>query len=903
MFNKYNRIDTIEKLEKLDSYLISPDNTHNFTLISYDTETNGLLLYKSVIIGFSISTDTKSGFYIPLLEWKPDPKSLKTRKVDKVPYESYMEGCFKDVWSDTEYPEFVTPDQYKVPDFIVAYMTRWFSGVNLIMHNAPFDVNMTFINTGLDLKDQVFMDTALLVHILNENSPNALKRVAEEWREELGINPHVMANIEQQELKKSIIINGGKNKEVWRADNEYQSKYAVADTFLTFGVFEVGMKKFVEEFGEDKLAWLLEEEVMPLCKEVAIPMKRKGVYLDVPHFEQLQIETKVKMLELEDSIMDTIGSHLSDFTLGKSMEEAVSNNRFIRKIIELENLTIPKKLDKASNIYKETLGKPDIKKRYQEEPHWIWGYILGEDEIKYSDTKIRKIKADLYNEVVGRRYPFNIQSDAHLRWLFCEKLGFDAKELPQTDSATKTNPIPSMTADILKETMLPKQSWVKHLLTYKRLLKLYSTYITPAIELNLNGWLYMDMRQNGTVSGRFACSGGFNLQTLPKTEELDTCSKCDSKNITMEHSIALLVNVTCSDCGHVEEDVVHPSAIKKGFITPPGYKIVNADYSSLEPRCFAYMSNDPKLIEVYTKNLDLYSKVYCDMFDDKKLYSADPKADNFLKKLNPQARTMIKPVCLGIPYGAQAAQVARLTNNIDEDGKPDFSTGQLIIDRYLRTFKDLTNYMKNMEINCIEKGYVESLIGRRRHFVYSNYVNRNIICRHIKGDTQAAIEMRHKIFSDFILTPNSQLNKMEVTVKSKKSSITHILTRDALIEFSKEFKIDMPKIAEKGFWSYVKSLVKQEYNNAKNFPIQSLAGHITNKGMLDTTRYFNQCKLDAWVALQVHDEITCYAKDEQAEDAAAMLQAGMENNDYAKRVESVKMIAEPTVCNNLKDAK
>lgn len=446
------------------------------------------------------------------------------------------------------------------------------------MHNAPFDVNHTWVNLGVDLVDNVIMDTALLSHICNENSLNGLKETATEYKDELGFNPYVDANEEQKELGESIIRNGGtynaRTKHVWRAAKEFLDKYAIADTFLTFGVYEVLMGKFLDEFGEDMLPWLFEDEVMPVCKEVVIPMKRKGVYVDVPYFTQLQKDTAIKMFEMEDRFIKEIEHLLGDFPKGKSLDESVSHGRLVRKIIEMEGLELPKKFDKKANVWKETLGKADVKKKYQAEPHWIWGYLLGEDELKYSEAKINKIKTDLYYEVEGHRYRFNLGSDYHLRWLFCEKLGVDPRSLPQTDSATSENPIPSMAAEVLEEHILKKFPWVKNLLLYKKLSKLQGTYISPAVSLHYNGWLFMDMKQNGTISGRFSCSGGFNLQTLPKVEEIDKCfnPKCGSKKIKVTYSMPLLGNMECLECKHVEENILCPSAIKRGFIAPQATK-------------------------------------------------------------------------------------------------------------------------------------------------------------------------------------------------------------------------------------------------------------------------------------------------------------------------------------------
>lgn len=98
--------------------------------------------------------------------------------------------------------------------------------------------------------------------------------------------------------------------------------------------------------------------------------------------------------------------------------------------------------------------------------------------------------------------------------------------------------------------------------------------------------------------------------------------------------------------------------------------------------------------------------------------------------------------------------------------------------------------------------------------------------------------------------------------------------------------------------------MKADLNNAKNHPIQGLAGHITNMGMLTTQRAFRNNGLDAWVALQVHDEITCYAREDQAELAKDCLQKGMEENIYTLPLKAdVVMIAEPVICDNLKDSK
>src|SRR5579863_4239595 len=185
---KYRVLDTREKLDRADEWLMDGDEPR-YKLMAYDTETNGLDLFRTVVIGFSFSTDSKTGFYVPLLYWKPDPKSEKLRSIDKVKRMIFLEGHLECAWTGKIYPEFVTPKDYQPPEFIKKFLKRWFSNVNLIMHNAPFDVNHTWVNFGVDLADNVMMDTALLSHICNENSLNGLKETAAEYKEELGFNP------------------------------------------------------------------------------------------------------------------------------------------------------------------------------------------------------------------------------------------------------------------------------------------------------------------------------------------------------------------------------------------------------------------------------------------------------------------------------------------------------------------------------------------------------------------------------------------------------------------------------------------------------------------------------------------------------------------------------------------
>lgn len=914
MTKKYNLVNSFDLIKELDSILMDKGKP-KFNVLSYDTETNGLNLHKSTIVGFSISVSRSQGYYIPLLVWQPNKDSLKNRKVKSVEYQSYMDGQLFCPWTNEKFDEFITPKEFDCKNrlpWVSALLSRWLNNVNLYTWNGPFDRNQTLINFGVDIRDNIIMDGSLLVHILDENEPTALKKSIERFRDELGINPYTHAAMEKNELDKSIVLNGGTPGMVWRADLEPQMKYACADTNFTHGICEEAMVKFVKEFGIEMVDWVTSKEVMPVCREVVCDMKYRGVYIDVPHFEKLSKQNTDKMDELEDKIISTLNHNklLDGFNIGKSIDDEISHQALVKKIIELEGLSIPKVTNKKGET-KESIAKTVIKKEYQNNPHWVWGYILGEDELKYSNEKIKNIKYEMYKEKVGKRYHFNINSTKHLRWLFCEKLNHSQEDLPQTDSATKENPIASMTAEVLKDHFLKDYPWVKDLLLWRKLEKLQSSYVLPALSLNIDGWLYMDMKQNGTTSGRFSCSGGFNLQTLPRADDeleaLNECSKCGALaydkdgnltgNIQWNEHIEAVSDRICNKCDHTEHDIVKPSSVKKGFIAPPGYKIVAADYSSLEPRCFAVMSGEEAIKDVYRKGLDLYSQVYCEIFDENKEYSADPNAPNYLKKVANHKRKWVKPIVLGIPYGSGDAQVASMigaTKTIidEETGEekviPDVKEGNRVKTLYLTKFSKLNSYMDEQEFKAVTLGYVETVVGRRRHLPYAKKINDVLIKYGID-------------FKDLKESSSNKLRSESVKYVSRRG-VQVSLTKEMLEEIKNSLNLDKQNYEEKGYWAYIRNLLKADLNNAKNNPIQGLAGSTTNVGMLETNRIYKKNGIDGWVCLQVHDELIAYVREDQSSVGAELMKTVMENNWVTKLLD-IPMVAEPIVANNLKEAK
>jgi DNA polymerase I-like protein with 3'-5' exonuclease and polymerase domains len=92
---------------------------------------------------------------------------------------------------------------------------------------------------------------------------------------------------------------------------------------------------------------------------------------------------------------------------------------------------------------------------------------------------------------------------------------------------------------------------------------------------------------------------------------------------------------------------------------------------------------------------------------------------------------------------------------------------------------------------------------------------------------------------------------------------------------------------------------KNALNNSKNFPIQGLAAHIVNRAMIALAREFKKHNIDGWIALQVHDEVTAIVREDQAELAAKLMKACMENTTKI----SIPLVAEPLIADNWGEAK
>lgn len=700
-----------------------------------------------------------------------------------IPWKS-KEG--KLLWSDQQ--------QKMIIDWLKNILTKR----KLIGHNIIYDVLVTEYQFGFVLDNYIHADTILMKHTLDEEKPFGLKDIA----------PKILgawATKAQEKLQQNVIANGGRwtedQKDMHLADTDVLGEYCCWDTMLTLMLYLNFSDKLVSE-GLEKFFY--EEEVMPLYKEVTINMKRKGFRVDLPHFEDLKRELRLEIDRIELEIFTDISGLVSAF------EQDLLDNKypvkpagnFPKAFAEVYNIPLPKTKDNKTTLAKKaleaqrvlsqdtaTLAFYDYCLKTIDAPTWV---TEGRFEVQ------KKMYFDHFPE---KNQIFNLSSSDHIGYLIYKCLNikpfkFTEGGKPSTDKEVM---------DDLIETYSTQEPWLAKLNDYRKLGKLLSTYVDGILDRQIDGFIFTSMLQFGTTSGRYA-SKSPNLQNQPRIKDEDS-------------KLSPLV-------------LKYTNTIKKGFIAPKGYKVVNADYSQLEAMCFAHMSGDKNLQNVFKNGEDLYSKVGIEAFQIVGA-TAGKKDATCLKTIFPTIRQNAKELTLAIAYGAEAGQVSRIT------GK-SYSESQAIVDNYLNGFPNLRKYMNRCNYLAKTTGISKSELGRVRHL--------------------------------------------------KEARSIHILFGDKILDAK---------------WAKANSHGDNRYrfrsllNNAKNFPIQSLAASIVNRAMVTTTKEFKRLGLDAWVALQVHDEITCIAREDQAKQAADVLQRCMEQTTKI----SVDLIAIPMIADSWAEAK
>ncbi len=274
-------------------------------------------------------------------------------------------------------------------------------------------------------------------------------------------------------------------------------------------------------------------------------------------------------------------------------------------------------------------------------------------------TRIEAILQEIYR-MAG--VEFNVNSTRQLGEVL-----FDRLHLPR---AKKTKTGYSTNAEVLEELARHHEIAAK-ILEYRQVQKLKGTYLDGILDLidRRTRRVHTTFNQTVTATGRIS-SAEPNLQNIPIRMELGRL-------------------------------------IRRIFIPQPGHALVSGDYSQIELRVLAHISDDPTLIDSFLRDEDIHRRTASEVFGVP------------LSEVTPEMRSRAKAVNFGIVYGISDFGLSQNLGISRTEAKA-------YIEEYLTRYPGVKSYMENTISQARKKGYVTTLFNRRRHLPDINSPNRNL---------------------------------------------------------------------------------------------------------------------------------------------------------------------------------
>ena len=323
----------------------------------------------------------------------------------------------------------------------------------------------------------------------------------------------------------------------------------------------------------------------------------------------------------------------------KTLDEAISK---MEEDIEKENM---------SYVYKEIeLPIVSIIKQMEEN-----GILIDVEHLKKISKEYHQelsiIEKNIY-KIAGQE--FNINSPKQLAEILFDKLNIPTKGIKKSAGGSIS------TRESELEKIKEDHPIAKEILKHRELQKLLSTYIdTLPSFISGDGRLRASFIQTGTTTGRFA-SNNPNLQNIPTRTEKG-------------------------------------NSIRNAFIAKPGYLLVSFDYSQIELRVAALLSQDPYFIRSFKQGKDIHTAVAMKVFNVNE------------ENVTAEMRRRAKIINFGILYGMG---VNALRENLGTDRKE----AQIFYDNYFKQFPTIRGYLDSIKDFAKQNGYTITLFGRKRYF-------------------------------------------------------------------------------------------------------------------------------------------------------------------------------------------
>ncbi len=414
---------------------------------------------------------------------------------------------------------------------------------------------------------------------------------------------------------------------------------------------------------------------------------------------------------------------------------------------------------KLKNILEQELKKNDAEKLFYEIEMPLVpvlvniesnGVRLDTEALKQSSehftTRLQSIEKEIYTLAEGE---FNIASPKQVGEILFDKLKI-------VEKAKKTKTGQYVTSEEVLESLRNKHDIIGKILEYRGLKKLLSTYIDalPQLTNPKTGRIHTSFNQTVTATGRLSSSNP-NLQNIPIRDE-------DGKEI------------------------------RKAFIPDDGCSFFSADYSQIELRIMAHLSEDKNMIDAFLSGYDIHAATAA------KIYKVD------IKEVTADMRRKAKTANFGIIYGISVFGLAERMNVDRKEAKE-------LIDGYFETYPQVKSYMDKSIQVAREHGYVETIFHRKRFLpdinsrnaVVRGYAERNAINAPIQGSAADIIKVAMaRIYERFkaeglkakmILQVHDELN-FSVPAKEKE-----IVEQVVIEEMEKAYRMHVPLKADCGW--------------------------------------------------------------------------------------------------------
>jgi DNA polymerase I len=275
------------------------------------------------------------------------------------------------------------------------------------------------------------------------------------------------------------------------------------------------------------------------------------------------------------------------------------------------------------------------------------------------EGRISDVEQHIYEDV---GHPFNIGSPKQLGEVLFEEMGIPPVRKTKTGYSTD--------AKVLQQLAI-EHPVADRIIEYRELTKLRGTYIEGLLKLiTEEGRIHSTLHQTRAATGRLS-SDSPNLQNIPIRTELG-------------------------------------ARIRDAFTASPGRKLVVADYSQIELRILAHMTEEPALVESFMKGEDIHTRTASEVFDVR------------MESVTPELRRRAKMVNFGILYGISGFGLATRLGNVHP------AEAERYIKRYFERYPRVTEFMQETLEEAEELGYSTTLFGRRRYVPELRNPNKNV---------------------------------------------------------------------------------------------------------------------------------------------------------------------------------